>query len=663
MRRFIKSPIALVASCLVWCVFSYLAFPLPWAVAAAAGIILAHVLSQTVLVARIACGGHKDGDSHHLRISPREAERDSVMVTVTELREADRMSFISFLVPLAFLPTYFAGARPYLAQSLLLLGCGLAVTVVAKMMIFGVRGRDVLEWLDKRAMRLCVISTIAITLTMTALMLVKYYTYNYYGWVLAATNQALWGTANGMFSMSSLWDFQYIYSHGSYILLGLVPFYAILPSPLVYMAAKSLFIGLAAIPLFKIGRMYLRPSLALLVVLIFMLYPGIVSQHVIEENRAFAPFFVLFMFYFFLKGHWKRFMLFLLLSMTVKLSLMPALLLLPLYALVRRPTGVTGDNAGRSALKWAVVPGLLLVAYVVVSFLWLAPLGQGDGSYYFLKRYGQFGSTGGEVIVNMLRHPGRVLAMLTARENLVYYYLFLLPFGLILVFRSPEWLFAIPVLLVNLLQDLYARPMIGDHYTAEAAPFLAVAFVITLYRITRRVKVQRVPPATGCRPAPAGIAVTMILLVALTAGTFQYWFNADDYVSKPYVEAQQEALRLVPERAKVQASWHFLPELSSREGLYMHNITDDNERKWLQNEGVDYFLLDTHYEALTRNQQIIGPIVLRKLSGNPEKYDRLYCRDGIYVFRRREKAVNSDSRRTVPAVMSPRYQGDFDYAE
>lgn len=54
MRRFIKSPIALVASCLVWCVFSYLAFPVSWAVAAAAGIILAHVLSQTVPMAWIS---------------------------------------------------------------------------------------------------------------------------------------------------------------------------------------------------------------------------------------------------------------------------------------------------------------------------------------------------------------------------------------------------------------------------------------------------------------------------------------------------------------------------------------------------------------------------------------------------------------------------------
>jgi len=467
------------------------------------------------------------------------------------------------------------------------------------------------------------------------LMLVKYFTLNYYGQVLAAINQALWGTVHGSFSLSSLWDFQYIYSHGSYILLLLVPFYAIWSSPLVYMLAKSVFVGLAAIPLYKIGRIYLRPSLAMLVVLIFMLYPGIISQHILEENRSFTPFFVLFMFYFFLKDRWRLFILFLCLSMIVKLSLIPALLLMPLYVLYRRRRGVPGSEGGKkSPLKWVVVPAIILVAYIAVSFLWLVPLGQMGDGYYFNKRYAEFGSSGSEIIANMLTRPARILEILTMRENMLYYYLMLLPFGLVFVFRSIEWLFAVPILLLNLLQDLYMRPMIGDQYSAEVAPFLAVAFIITLYHIIRRSREREIPAPR--RPALAGIAVGMLVLAAVSAGTCGFWFNASEYTSKPYAATQWEALRLVPGDANVQASWYFLPELSEREGMYMHNITADNERFWLRDEDVEYFLLDTNYEALTGHQKIIGPVVLRKLSGCPEKYERLYSRDGIYVFRRKE---------------------------
>jgi uncharacterized membrane protein len=611
LKRFIASPAGLVFGCLAWCVFSILAFPIQWSAPLVGAIILAHLASQALLAPRFApsFGGQKN-----------------------DARAADRMSFVTFIVPLAFIPAYLFGGRPAPVYSLVLLVAGLGATLAAKALIFGVRGRDVLDRLDRRAGVICGISVVVITLTMTGLMIVKYYTLNYYGQVLAAISQALWGTANGDFSMSSLWDFQYIYSHGSYILLGLVPFYSAWPSPLVYMIIKCIFIGLAAIPLFKIARLYLRPSLALLIVLLFMLYPGILSQHVIEENRSFAPFFVLFMLYFLLKGRWGWFITFFCLSLSVKLSLMPALILVPLYALYRCFRGVRGDEARRSVLKWAVVPAIILVAYLAVSFLWLVPKGQQGDNYYFNKRYSEFGSTGPEIVGNMLRSPARVVEILTMRDKLVYYYLLLLPFGLVLIFRSVEWIMAVPILLVNLLQNLYMHPVINDQYTAEAAPFLVVAFVISLYRFTRKKKERASAPA----PSPAAwAAVALVVLVALTAGTVQYWLNPADYASKPYASSQWQALRLVPTGANVQASWYFLPELSSRSGLYMHNITADNDRNWLQNDKVDYFILDTNYNALTHNQQIIGPVVLEKLEGDPQRYQRIFCRDGIYVFHRK----------------------------
>jgi hypothetical protein len=35
------------------------------------------------------------------------------------------------------------------------------------------------------------------------------------------------------------------------------------------------------------------------------------------------------------------------------------------------------------------------------------------------------------------------------------------------------------------------------------------------------------------------------------------------------------------------------------------------------------------------HQQVMGPIVLKHLTAEPEKYEQIYSRDGILIFRRK----------------------------
>ncbi len=616
IRRGLLPSAAAGASCVVWMVFCCLAVGRPsplYIFAAAVGVVISHKLLHLWASRMIEAG----------RGCPRaDAGRAAALI------------FVSTAILLFYLPTYLFGTRPPLSQSILLACLAAAGCVITALVL----ARDsILRRLDGHSVRITACTAILITVLMAGLAVWKYYTFNYYGQVLAVINQTLWGTANGDFSFTSIYEFKYLYSHASWLLLGLVPFYKIWPSPVVYLLAKSVFIGLCAIPLYKIGRLYLRPALAATVTLLFLLYPGIISQHVIEENRAFSAFFILFMLYFFLRGRYAWFMIFLVLTMATKLSIIPALCVLPLYVLVRRPTGIAGDERRRNLLKWAAVPMLVIVAYAVLMYVYVVPLGQSGDEYVFLKRYEHFGNTPSEIITGLITHPGEALRMLAHRENLLYYYLLLLPFGLVVVFRSWEWLFAVPVLLVNMLQDLYYPAEIADHYTAEVAPFLVVAFVIGLHKIMRRAR--RPVEGEKINLKPAFAAACSLLLVLVTAGTFQYWLDARDYTSRPYYGAQREALARVPKHAAVQAPWYMLPALADRRGLYMPNVGVN----WLVSPNVEYAIVDTHYDQLTRHQQEILPVVLEHLQRGEEGFVPEFERDGIFLFRRRKNRMEPNN--------------------
>jgi len=410
----------------------------------------------------------------------------------------------------------------------------------------------------------------------------KYFNFKYTDWDLAIYNQMFYGALHGK-PYSSLMDLPYLGTHVEITSVLLLPIYALFSSPLTLLIIQSLFLGLAAVPLYMIAKEKLDNSWGVIFVIIYLLYPAVGFTNLNEYHpESFLPLIQFFLFYFFLKNNFKKFFVFLLLCVLSKENMSLMMIMLGFYAWIdKRPR------------RWSIVPILSGVIWFFVYKFLIFPVFCGD-KVGMMSIYAHLGNNFFQIFQNILFHPIQVLRMMLMPQKLLYLSLLFGPLSFLPLFCPLILLITLP----NFLQHLLSlRPMeysIYFYYPSECLAFIFIAAIFGLKYLLSFKPIKKVY-----------IFLALILLGVSIHFFLSYWpyrqINADlrnSFKNSPEVVFKNKCINRIPEESSVVATFKYLPKLSSKtRRLYsFHRVLTGtyqfSDKKFELPQDVNFALID-----------------------------------------------------------------------
>ncbi|HUI07376.1 MAG TPA: DUF2079 domain-containing protein [Verrucomicrobiae bacterium] len=425
----------------------------------------------------------------------------------------------------------------------------------------------------------------------------------------------LWSTLHWKFFWHNAYGMSYFGDHGGFILLLLVPFYALFPSPSTVLLLQSVSIAACGVPVFLIARRVLDDRFAAwCLMLAFLFFPTIVSQHVNQthETQFILPF-LLFTYYLYETQQFGWFLAFTVVSCLGKENVpLTIMMFAGLAALQRR------------GWKWIVPPLAISVATLGLTFKVIMPYFRGNRPYRTFGYFGSLGHTPMQVIGTVLTTP----SVWFNQTNIFFLLELIQPLVWVLPFLSLPVILALPDLLVNLVVQNDALKVIRWHYNMTVGAFLVVATVYSVKKannwLTRRYGAARYPAGLG------------VLLVCMCVSQWFLWINPNEYRPSPYRDALIQALNLVPKDASVLVPSSLLATAASRR----HAL---NPQYLLYIEPHPQMIFDYKYLVLDMNErdQPIPPKLVEILASNPS-YQLLFNKENVLVFRRNGEEVDDE---------------------
>lgn len=408
----------------------------------------------------------------------------------------------------------------------------------------------------------------------------KYFSFGYYDWDLAFFHQATWNILHGS-AYSSLFDVNFFGNHSNLIVFLCLPLYALIQHPLtlVFLKLFSFFGG--AYVLYLLAKEKLGAMLAVLLMFLYCFYSPNMFGLIYEfDYESLTSIFLFGLIYFFEKKLFKQFILTAVGLMLIKENMPFIVMTFSIYALFCRQ---------RNRLIWALIPFALASAMFYILIYLFIPFCRGQGTHPYLGLYTQFGgSTPLGVIFNILTHPAQIFSFLTKSVNLNLLFELFGPL-IYLPLLSPHILFLIlPILSQHLLSASSTEHSIHYQYALSVSPFLYWGTVKALAFLKFRI-----------RPSFFYFVISLMALVHLySLNNSQADMKARMNIKKDSLSGfRWEAVKAIPERSAVIASFDFLAELSSRKDLYAfykihRGAYQDGANPFVVPEKVSYALID-----------------------------------------------------------------------
>lgn len=225
---------------------------------------------------------------------------------------------------------------------------------------------------------------------------------------------------------------------------------------------------------------------------------------------------------------------------------------------------------------------LFSIVYFYLVIQVLMPALSNGGNYTHFS-YDAVGSTPGEAIVTILRHPIEVIKIMFTNHTGDPFgdyvkpelWIFLTACGLPLLLLRPQYLVMLaPIFFQKLLSNIYQHWGVGYQYSVEFAPIMAIG-VFSVVALIRNKSFKH---------------IAAIVLVLLSAGTtirlmdnthqyinktFVRIYSRDHYVRQHSVKHLHQVLKLVPDDVVVSAQTAFVPHLALRDTIYQFPIIKD----------------------------------------------------------------------------------------
>ena len=440
-------------------------------------------------------------------------------------------------------------------------------------------------------------------------------------------DQGFWLVSRGGQSFMTVRGMEFWGHHLNLIVVAFVPFYWLGAGPSFLYVAQATGLAAAALPIYLIARdRFSKPWMGLLFAVVYLMYAPIqwiawANFH--PESLVIAP--LLYAWWFASRRRWRGMFVALVIALSIREDTALVVMMLGVVlAIMYRP----GKGEHRDRMM-ALATFVLGAAWYVIATRFVIPhFNQGKQPFYVQYFYSNYGKDVPQIVETMLRHPNRVVGDATQPDRLRFYRDLALPLGGLPLVGPLALLMAAPQMLASVIGlSPYARTIHYQYTAMMIAPLLIAA--IEGARVLWRVKVIRIVLPfwlLGCAyvtnvawsPSPIGDA-------------YNVWARPS-----PRHEAMREALKLVPPKASVAATYTLLPHLSHREQIY------DWPNPWVPSYwGNDdgYRLPDPaaiQYIVLDRTQ--VGPAqeaLVESFIAPDGPYEVLFNQDDVLVGKRK----------------------------
>jgi len=388
---------------------------------------------------------------------------------------------------------------------------------------------------------------------------------------LGLFDQWVWLVSRGLAPVSSQSaDLHLLTDHGAWLVYGLAPLYALLPSLQWLLALQAASLAFTAVPLWILARdAGLPPRLRWTVCGLWWLQPVVFNTNLFDFHPEVLamPLLAALVIAARRQRSWAWSGL-ILLILGCRDGLALVTLGLALEQMVRRRWRLAGLGLGLS-LGWLALLGG-----------WLYPLltARYPGVNAGASRYSYLGDSIAAIALGLLQHPQRVLAHVDWAGAAVYLLLLALP--LLPFWRRaslPTLLAAVPLFAVNILSESGAQRSLVHHYSLPLAVIGVVAALDGLASDgARRVPWRRIAWAAACWAALA-----------------KPWFFSGPYLNRlALVPESRSAIALVRPGDAVATTSYLAPHLSGRPMLIFPAAADDDLETLERRRGINLLLLN-----------------------------------------------------------------------
>jgi len=547
-----------------------------------------------------------------------------------DLCQKSSFPFIAPLLLITFIPEFWFG-NPSLWRIILILSLTAGLWCFLLVVVSSARAQRLLSWAESHSSRITSIIVALHTILFTSLIVARHY---YFGAALGEDtgyyNQVFWNTLHGDFFQGSLTQDRYndppvdneFALHNSPVLFLLLPLYWLYPSFYTLLVLKTIALSVSAIPLFLLVRDKISGLSGVVIVVAYVFSRNILNQSINAFHSIdFIAVFLLFTFLFFERGRIGLFLLFLLLSLTVREEVALTVWLFGLYAIVRR-----------RHWSWVVCPVVMCAMwwYCSAEFVLVRSQIAMEGLDEF---FSVFGKGRNEILATVVREPQKLLDLFLTNQVRGYFYEMVRP-AAFLPLASMVGLFALPTMAMNSLIGAFWPSMINitNHYSLIATVCLFVGLVEAIGWIGRYSRFFNLSRQTFC----LGIACLVIPEMAVglkdtvNYGNGKQGSLADDFLPKSYAASLTSIVDMIEPNAAVAAPGILLPQLSYRTKLYY------SQALWRYYDAqFDYLVLETDPKRIgargcekEKYEALIAEVM------QSSDYKRVFDKDGFEIYKK-----------------------------
>lgn len=393
----------------------------------------------------------------------------------------------------------------------------------------------------------------------------KYHSFSYYDWDFASDITVLWNSVNGKMFYYPFLEQTIFGAHLYLIILFLIPVYAIFQHPLTLLFLQSLFLGLAAYPLYLLAKSQLNKTFALVVSLAYLLYPSLGYINLFETHfEIYGILFLFFALYFFEKEDFSKFMIFIFLGIMCKENVSLIVFMFGIYALLRK-----------RSKKWFLVPSLLGITWFFLAIKVIIPYFAKDATLYpegfmFTIYYKHLGTSIFSMIKTIIMHPVAVAKYAFSQRRILYLFQLFLPTGFLGFLSPTALLIIVPIFMQNLLSSSPTHSSINFQYVAVLIPFIFYSVIHAFKKLLayKTIIEYRVVLLVGF------LLVSVCSGIYLGAPQLHFVKYLKAYQINDLVKQKERLVKVIPKEASVISTFQFLPKLANRHDLYsMHFVS------------------------------------------------------------------------------------------
>jgi uncharacterized membrane protein len=437
---------------------------------------------------------------------------------------------------------------------------------------------------------------------------------------MAVTVNACWNTIHGRLFYCTYIGMSHLGVHTSFAELICVPFYWLIPSVYTLLFLQSLTLTLAGYVFYRVARqVHGDHRTALLLMLGFLFYPTIVTNHVAQIHFEYWSLpYLLAAVYFFVSERFWPFMAFAFLGMTGQENLPLTVGMFGIYALVKR-----------RHWRWSVSPIAMALAYGLFVFNVVIPHFAGTRGYVVSHYFGTLGNTPGELVKTAVTHPWKIIAQMWDADRLVYLIFMLQPLLLLPPLCAWEFLLVLPSLGVNLFVNESAFRVIGWHYNPTVGAFLCVAAVFGVKNLGGWLERhwQLVQPRL----------ILAFGICAVSIASWPSWFTMGEYAAHTYQPTLKKILGIIPPGKSVLSPITMLGHFADRESAFHQLQFDPTQpmsapRPREQMYTLDYIILDANERRFPKDA-VTQELAMSFFTN--ANYELILDENNVFVFRRR----------------------------